>query len=135
MCFICFRCKNILFLLFYSNQPISQKKRIIDKVQSQSNSENQQQQYSRSSLIVTTKQEIIAEDEYEQPHSSSNHSGDRHHTQATVSSNRYATSNTEKERESYQYYSKQQVQNLEGEKLIKCSSSPLRSKEVSFNVK
>lgn len=134
MCFICFRCKNILFLLFYSNQPISQKKRIIDKVQSQSNSENPQQ-YSRSSLIVTTKQEIIAEDEYEQPHSSSNHSGDRHHTQATVSSNRYATSNTEKERESYQYYSKQQVQNLEGEKLIKCSSSPLRSKEVSFNVK
>lgn len=40
------------------------------------------------------------------------------------------TSGTEKE--SYQYYSKQQVQNLEGEKLIKCSSSPLRSKEVSF---
>ncbi|XP_054712289.1 homeodomain-interacting protein kinase 2-like [Uloborus diversus] len=117
-----------------SRHTMSQKKRLLDKVQSEANLEKQNQFASQNSLIVPTKQEILAEDDYaDQSHSSSNHF-ESSQSKATVSSgsavslsNRYILSGHEKD--SYPYYSKQQVQNLEGEKLIKCNSSPLRSKE------
>ncbi|XP_035233747.1 homeodomain-interacting protein kinase 2-like isoform X1 [Stegodyphus dumicola] len=118
-----------------STQATSQKKRLLAKVQSQTDSEEQTQYTRRNSLIVPTKQEIIAEDEYnEQPHSSTNNYPESSHVQTSASPgqlislpSRYIAAGTEKD--TYQYYSKQQVQNLEGEKLIKCSSSPLRNKE------
>ncbi|KAG8186764.1 hypothetical protein JTE90_010658 [Oedothorax gibbosus] len=117
-------------------QATSQKKRLLEKIKSQENSETKSHYPSR--VVVPTKQEIMTEDCCEQSHSSTaTHSANTPIHETVTSSNlpsfsssRYAAT----DKDLYQYYSKQQVQNLEGEKLIKCSSSPLRSKEKSVVV-
>ncbi|XP_071040521.1 homeodomain-interacting protein kinase 2 [Parasteatoda tepidariorum] len=117
-------------------QPISQKKRLLEKVQAQGNAEARSQFGSQNSLILPTKQEVLADNDCcQQSHSSSNPQSDSilvtsSRSSSNLASTRHASSGVEKD--SYQYYSKQQVQNLEGEKLIKCSSSPLRNKEKTI---
>ncbi|KAF8796478.1 Homeodomain-interacting protein kinase 2 like protein [Argiope bruennichi] len=120
-----------------STQATSQKKRLLEKVKNQEYSESKPQYVGR--VIVSTKQELLAYDEFcEQTLSSTNHYSECNPTQNSVSSSAVTSISSRHsgaaEKDSYQYYSKQQVQNLEGEKLIKCSSSPLRSKEKSVVV-
>ncbi|GFQ89376.1 homeodomain-interacting protein kinase 2 [Trichonephila clavata] len=119
-----------------SSQATSQKKRLLEKVKNQEYSETKAQYVGR--VIVSTKQEVVADDCCEQSHSSSNNYSECNTSQNIVSSSNVALLSNRHaevaEKDSYQYYSKQQVQNLEGEKLIKCSSSPLRGKEKSVVV-
>lgn len=120
-----------------NSQATSQKKRLLEKMKSQESSDSRSHYPSR--VIVPTKQEVVAEDDCcEQSHSLTayHHSANTPAQESVSSSNLppFSSRYTATDKDSYQYYSKQQVQNLEGEKLIKCSSSPLRSKEASYFV-
>lgn len=126
-----------------SSQPTSQKKRLLEMVNSQSKLESlsHTQNVSEKIQVASAKQEYATNgrDYCEQPHSSTDHQQENSRGRSNVSSSglvssssgHYLSSKESKDRDVYKQYSRQQVQNLEGEKLIKCASSPVQTKELA----
>lgn len=73
--------------------------------------------------MVTTKKEVIADDCQQE-----SCIGGQHNVQTSTSSGRYGTT-TGNDNAASHHYSRHQVQNLEGERLIKCSASPPRVRD------